>query len=62
MSTDLDAVNALIARFAAAHRTTMHAERRATMQSALFDLPRRSSLGYEAVYEHGGALVRDELA
>jgi hypothetical protein len=57
--SDLETTNALIARFSAAHQTTMRAERRATMQSALFDLPRRSSLGYEAVYEHGGELIRE---
>jgi hypothetical protein len=51
--------NAIIARFSAAHETTMHAERRASMKSALFDLPRRSSLGYEAMYEHGGELARE---
>lgn len=61
VSIDLELTNSLIARFGAAHRVTMQAERRATMSSALFDLPRRSSLGWEAIYEHAGALV-SELA
>jgi hypothetical protein len=51
--------NELIARFSACHQQTMRAERRAGMRSALFDLPRRSSLGYAAVHEHGGALIAE---
>jgi hypothetical protein len=59
VGVDLTVTNALIARFAYCHRQTMRAERRAGMKSALFDLPRRSSLGWAAVHEHGGALVAE---
>ncbi|MGE4425573.1 MAG: hypothetical protein AB7G37_03865 [Solirubrobacteraceae bacterium] len=57
--TSLEEVNALIAAFSTAHEKTMRAERRTSMKSVLFDLPRRSSLGWEAIYEHGPRLVRE---
>jgi hypothetical protein len=45
--------------FGECHKRTMRAERRTAMRSALFDLPRRSSLGWEAIHEHGPRLVRE---
>lgn len=58
----LDEINRLIAAFSAAHERTMRAERRTSMKSVLFDLPRRSSLGWEAIYEHAPRLVRELAA
>jgi hypothetical protein len=55
----IDEINRLIAAFSAAHERTMRAERRTSMKSVLFDLPRRSSLGWEAIYEHAPRLVRE---
>ena len=56
---DLDRANNLIAFFGSCQKTSMRAERRDTMKSVLFDLPRRSSLGWEVLYEHGVGFLRE---
>lgn len=48
---DRDHVDRLIARVAWAHRAQLAGEQRALMRSELFDLPRRSSIGWALMHE-----------
>jgi hypothetical protein len=54
-------LNGLIQLFGENLKHEMRAERRETMQSVLFDLPRRSLLGWFALYEHEAAFIRELL-
>jgi len=49
---DISRVNELIHLFGESQKADMRAERRESMKSVLFDLPRRSSLGWQCLYEH----------
>ena len=52
-------VNELIRLFGEHQQREMRAERRDAMRSVLFDLPRRSSLGWEVLYEHEVGFLRE---
>jgi hypothetical protein len=58
---DLTEANAIVQRFGAEHQRAVLSERRDRLTSALFDVPRRSSLGNVLYYEHLGGLLRDLL-
>ena len=59
---DLDHVNDVIRHFGESQRAGMRAERRESMRSMLFDLPRRSSLGWECLHEHAPRYLRELCA
>lgn len=52
-------LNELIHLFGESQKTSMRAERRELLKSVLFDLPRRSSLGWQALYEHEVPFLRE---
>lgn len=52
-------LNELIHRFGELQKQEMRAERRDVMKAVLFDLPRRSSLGWHALYEHETEFLRE---
>jgi len=52
-------VNRIIHLFGEAQKASMRAERRDMLKSVLFDLPRRSSLGWQALYEHEIDFLRE---
>jgi len=54
-------LNELIQLFGENLKHEMRAERRETMKSVLFDLPRRSLLGWFALYEHEPGFIRELL-
>lgn len=56
---DVNHVNEIVRRFGESQRAGMRAERRESMRSMLFDLPRRSSLGWECLHEHGAHYLRE---
>ncbi len=51
--------NELIRLFGESQKADMRAERRESMKSVLFDLPRRSSLGWQCLYEHEVPFLRE---
>jgi hypothetical protein len=52
-------LNALIRLFGELQKQEMRAEKRELMKAILFDLPRRSSLGWHALYEHEADFLRE---
>lgn len=55
----LDRLNELVRLFGEHQLREMRAEKRETMKAVLFDLPRRSSLGWQALYEHAPGFLRE---
>lgn len=51
-------MNQLVARFGESQKRFMRREQRSALRSALFDIPRRSSLGWTGIYECGAPLLR----
>jgi hypothetical protein len=56
-----DHLNGLIQLFGESLKNDMRAQRRETMKSVLFDLPRRSLLGWFALYDHEAPFIRELL-
>ncbi len=54
----LEEMNRLVALFGASQKNFMRVEQRSSLRSALFDVPRRSSLGWIGIYKHGPSLLR----
>jgi hypothetical protein len=54
----LDEVNRCIRLFADCQKAFMHSEKRAGLRSILFDVPRRSSIGWHCIYRHGYKYLR----
>ncbi len=52
-------LNELILRFGELQKQEMRAEKRDVMRAILFDLPRRSSLGWHSLYEHETDFLRE---
>jgi len=52
-------VNRIIRLFGEHQKHDMRAEKRASMRSPLFDLPRRSLVGWEAMYRHAVPFLRE---
>ena len=52
-------LNGLIHLFGELQKQEMRAEKRDVMKAILFDLPRRSSLGWHALYEHEADFLRE---
>jgi hypothetical protein len=52
-------LNRLIHLFGESQKASMRAERRESLKSVLFDLPRRSLLGWFALYEHEASFLRE---
>lgn len=50
-------INDCVKRFAASQKAFMRSERRSALRSLLFDLPRRSSLGWHCFYEKAAQLL-----
>ena len=59
MSVDVERTNELIRLFGEHQYADMRVERRESMRSVLFDLPRRSPLGWQCLYEHAPAFLRE---
>ena len=58
----LEEMNRIIALFGASQKSFMRLEQRSSLRSALFDVPRRSSLGWIGIYQHGASLLRQLTA
>jgi len=58
----VERLNELLAHFGDAHLRAVRAEKRGAMRSALFDLPRRSLLGWRVKYEHEATFMREVTA
>ncbi|OJU79756.1 MAG: hypothetical protein BGO11_02825 [Solirubrobacterales bacterium 70-9] len=58
----VERVNELIHLFSASHKRDMRAEKRTSMSSVLFDLPRRSSLGWQCLHDNLGPYLRELAA
>jgi hypothetical protein len=58
-SIPVERVNELIRLFGEHQLREMRAEKREVMKAVLFDLPRRSSLGWHALYEHEADFLRE---
>jgi hypothetical protein len=58
----LEEMNRLVALFGASQKNFMRLEQRSSLRSALFDVPRRSSLGWSGIYQHGASLLRQLTA
>lgn len=56
---DTERTNALIQLFGQHQYADMRIERRESMRSVLFDLPRRSPLGWQCLYEHAPTFLRE---
>jgi hypothetical protein len=56
---DVERTNELIRLFGEHQYADMRVERREAMRSVLFDLPRRSPLGWQCLYEHGADFLRE---
>jgi hypothetical protein len=54
----LEEMNRIVALFGASQKNFMRLEQRSSLRSALFDVPRRSSLGWIGIYQHGASLLR----
>jgi hypothetical protein len=59
VSVDVERTNELIRLFGEHQYADMRVERREAMRSVLFDLPRRSPLGWQCLYEHAPAFLRE---
>ncbi len=59
MTLSLDRLNELINLFGENQKADMRAERREAMRSILFDLARRSPLGWQCLYEHQVPFLRE---
>jgi hypothetical protein len=59
MAIPLERLNELINVFGEAQKHAMRAERRESLRSILFDLARRSPLGWECLYEHQVPFLRE---
>ncbi len=59
MVISLERTNELIHLFGEAQKDAMRAERREAMRSILFDLARRSPLGWRCLYEHQVGFLRE---
>jgi hypothetical protein len=59
MVISLERTNQLIHRFGETQKAAMRAERREAMRSILFDLARRSPLGWECLYENQVPFLRE---
>ena len=63
MSTlPLDEVNRCIRQFGASQKAFMRSENRALLRSVLFDVPRRSSIGWYCYYDRAPGLLRSLAA
>ncbi len=64
LGTDIsvERVNELIHLFSAHHKHDMRVEKRTSMSSVLFDLPRRSSLGWQCLHDNQGSFLRELAA
>jgi hypothetical protein len=62
LGPDLERVNGVIRFFGEHEKAALRAERRAAMRSTLFDLPRRSILGWQTKYEHEAGFLREVAA
>lgn len=58
-AVDVARTNELIRLFGEHQYADMRVERREAMRSVLFDLPRRSPLGWQCLYEHGADFLRE---
>jgi hypothetical protein len=58
-AVDVERTNELIKLFGEHQYADMRVERREAMRSVLFDLPRRSPLGWQCLYEHAPAFLRE---
>ncbi|MGH2938806.1 MAG: hypothetical protein ACRDPE_11890 [Solirubrobacterales bacterium] len=58
----VEQVNELILLFGDSHKRDIRAERRTTMSSVLFDLPRRSSLGWQCLHDNQDPFLRELCA
>ena len=54
----LDELNACIRQFGDGQKAFMRSENRALLRSVLFDVPRRSSIGWYCYYDRAPALLR----
>lgn len=59
MVIGMERLNELIHVFGEAQKNAMRAERRESLRSILFDLARRSPLGWECLYEHQVPFLRE---
>jgi hypothetical protein len=59
MNVSLERLNELIHLFGENQKADMRAERREAMRSILFDLARRSPLGWECFYDHSVPFLRE---
>ena len=62
LSVGVARINELIAFFGEHMKTALRAEKRGAMTSVLFDLPRRSVLGWQLKYEHDPVFMREVAA
>ncbi len=58
----VERVNELIRLFGESHKRDMRAEKRTSMSSVLFDLPRRSSLGWRCLHDNQAPFLRELAA
>lgn len=58
----VDRINELIRFFGEHEKAALRAEKRGAMRSVLFDLPRRSVLGWQVKYEHEAGFLREVAA
>ncbi len=58
----IEEMNRLVALFGTSQKSFMRLEQRSSLRSALFDVPRRSSLGWVGIYENGASLLRQLTA
>ena len=58
-TVDVERTNELIKLFGEHQYADMRVEKREAMRSVLFDLPRRSPLGWQCLYEHAPAFLRE---
>lgn len=58
-ATELDRVNAAVLQVGEEMRAFFTAEKRDQLRSVLFDVPRRSMLGWNCIYLHGPELIRE---
>ena len=54
----IEDINRCIRLFGDAQKSFMHSEKRAGLRSVLFDVPRRSSIGWHCIYEKGAEFLR----
>lgn len=59
MNYDIEQINRCIKLFSESQKAFMRSERRVLLRSTLFDVPRRSSLGWECVYQTAYPLLKE---